>query len=371
MKKSTLFSEFKEQSKAEWLAKVEKDLKGKPLEGLNWDFFDTNMNPFFHADDLEEKPMALSNGQADNRWEIGEMIVVTDIKAANEQALFALERGANALCFLLEKSPKQEELTALLKGIQHEWISTNFILKQDSWKRLATNFIKMVKEKGQDLSQVACSFQFEGHPFSNPAEIESFKNIVSQLPKGHFLMVDVKDEKNPVTALATAIHKGNTLLSQIHDADLDLATLHSNIQFSMALDDDYFLNIAKIRALKLLWQQVLSAWNADLNAHSPIEVHLTKSHQTEDEHYNKIKASSQAMSAVMGGAHRLYVHPSDSFKTENGTAFSRRIALNINHLLQQESYLDRVIDPSAGSYYIETLTDNLAEKAWEKFQELV
>jgi methylmalonyl-CoA mutase len=77
------------------------------------------------------------------------------------------------------------------------------------------------------------------------------------------------------------------------------------------------------------------------------------------------------MSAVIGGASRLYIHPSDSFKDENGTSFSRRIALNINHLLQQESYLDRVIDPSAGSYYLETLTDTLAEKAWEKFQEKI
>ena len=76
------------------------------------------------------------------------------------------------------------------------------------------------------------------------------------------------------------------------------------------------------------------------------------------------------MSAVIGGTDRLYIYPSDSLVNENGTSFSRRIGLNVHHLMEQESYLDRVIDPSAGSYFIEELTNRIAEKAWKQFQNL-
>ena len=148
---------------------------------------------------------------------------------------------------------------------------------------------------------------------------------------------------------------------------LSVANFYSQIQFSITLGDSYFLNIAKIRALKLLWQQVLSAWNIQQNSISNIEVHLTTITQTEDENYNKIKSTAQAMAAVIGGANRLYIYPSDEFKDDLGTPFAQRIALNIQHLLQLESYLDRVIDPAAGSYYIENLTDLLAKNAWKRF----
>ena len=168
--------------------------------------------------------------------------------------------------------------------------------------------------------------------------------------------------------LVEALKKGNDILETINNLGLDIKNHHSQIQFSISINDNYFASIAKIRALKLLWQNVLTAWDKDLVANSPIEVHLTPNSQTEEDNYNKIKATTQAMSAVIGGADRLYIYPSDAFQNENGTTFSRRIALNVHHLLEQESYLDRVIDPSAGSYFIEELTNRIAEKAWQQFQ---
>ncbi len=83
-----------------------------------------------------------------------------------------------------------------------------------------------------------------------------------------------------------------------------------------------------------------------------------------------IRAATQALSAVIGGADRLYVLPSNAALGEESSAFSRRIARNVQHLLQLESHTDKVIDPAAGSYYIEKLTDKLTEQAWAKFQEI-
>ena len=122
--------------------------------------------------------------------------------------------------------------------------------------------------------------------------------------------------------------------------------------------------------MKLGWQQILDAWKITTPAIPNIEAHLTTSTQTDNENYNKIKATAQAMAAVIGGAKRLYIYPSDEVKDGLGTPFAQRIALNIQHLMQLESYMDRVVDPAAGSYYIENLTNKLATAAWTKFQEL-
>lgn len=362
-----LFSEFTPKTKAEWLAKVEKDLKGKPLDGLNWTLTEElNFTPFAHADDLESLPAPLVGNRDSNAWEIGVRVKVKDFAAANKEALTALENGANALCFELEKTPNHEELTLLLKDIQHEWIATHFKINQPAWERITANFIKIIEEKGQNPAEVVCSFSYEGNVVSDVAQ---FKTTLEKLPKGQFLTINAlpfyQGKEKVIKELAQTIQAANQVLIQLNNAGIDLKKTHSAIQFSMVLSDSYFLNIAKIRALKLLWQQILKAWDEGIETNAPIEIHLTTATQTEDENYNKIKATTQAMSAVIGGANRLYIYASDEFKDEKGTAFGQRIALNIQHLLQLESYLDRVVDPSAGSYYIENLTEVLAEKAWE------
>lgn len=364
-----LFKEFDSQSKAAWLAKVEKDLKGKPLDGLNWDYQGLALSPFFHKEDMSMALEPMTAGRADNTWEIGEVIIIKgeEYKAANEQAISALSRGASALCFEVNETPTIEEMRVLLTDIQHEWISTHFVYEGKSWKRLTTNFIKVVKEKGQNPIELACSFQSRQNPLN---DISDFKNTLLELPKCKLLVADTKGKyTDTAEELAAAIQVANGFLNELHDQNLDIKQYHNNIQFSLTVSDDYFPSIAKIRALKTLWQQVLTAWDKDLIADSTIEIHLTEAEQSEDENYNKIKATTQAMSAVIGGATRLFIHPSDQFKNAGGNNFSRRIALNINHLMQQESYLDRVVDPAAGSYFIEELTDRIGEKAWEIFKE--
>lgn len=372
-----LFNDFDKVTKAQWLEKVTKDLKGKPLESLNWQVEGLEFTPFYHGEDaLHQQP--ITENRADNSWEIGERIVVQNANyaAANQQALDALSKGANALQFVFDVRqtlplPTQTELKTLLENIQLEWISTHF--QANNSQELIENFILVIQEKEQNPSKVNCSFNVNNDDFFN--HIETFKTYISKLPKGKFLTVDVASDLSIVNSLAEAIKQGNAILEALNDNGFDIAEItessgqaHHLIQFAIGLDDQYFPSIAKIRALKTLWQQVLTAWNPDLKAMPNIEVHLTENAQTDDENYNKIKATTQAMSAVIGGANRLYVYPSDSFKSENGTTFSRRIALNVQHLLQQESYLDRVIDPSAGSYFIEELTEKIGEKAWEIFR---
>ena len=361
-----MFSEFKPVSKREWLDQVTRDLKGKKsIDSFNWQVEGMDFTPFYHGEDaINSTPIV--DGRSDNSWEIGERVVIQseDYAAANKQAVDALMKGANALLFVFENQPKQTDLVTLLESIQLEWISTHF--RANDSLELADSFVEVIREKGQDASQVSCSFHnIDAGCFE---QLEQLKRIMTSLPKAKLLTVDVSSDNDVVYNLAKAIKQGNDFLELLHGNGFELSETYQQIQFIISLNDDFFPSIAKVRALKSLWQQVLSAWDLSLKLAPNVEVHLTQNAQSDDENYNKIKATTQAMSAVIGGANRLYVYPSDSFKNKNGSVFTRRIALNVQHLLQQESYLDRVIDASAGSYFIENLTEEIAGKAWEVFQ---
>lgn len=372
---ATLFEQFQPVSKAEWLAKVEKDLKGKPIDGLNWAINDDiTLTPFAHADDLPATTFPLTNQRATNSWEIGVKVQVGNMQLANKEALNALMNGANAIAFELRKSPTKTDLKTLLKDIELEWISTHFIFKQQSWKRFISFFMNYVEEQKYDVTKVACTFSFKGEVVENAKDASRLEAVVKQLPKGQLMTVNARTlnrgTQKVVTEIAKTLAKGNAALIKLNQQGLDLNQYHAQIQFSISIGDSYFVNIAKIRALKLGWQQILDAWKITSAAIPNIEAHLTTATQTDNENYNKIKATAQAMAAVIGGTNRLYIYPSDEIKDGLGTPFAQRIALNIQHLMQLESYMDRVVDPAAGSYYIENLTNELAEAAWRKFQAL-
>ena len=258
----SLFSEFSTISKEEWLSKIEKDLKGKALEDLNWKISeDWMVSPIAHSSDLAVRETTiLHQEKTDNNWEIGEVIFVKDAKTANQEAIDGTLHYRN-------REQTIEELTQIL-------LSTNAYLK----------------------------------------EIEA----------------------NQVNSL----------------------------QLSIAIGESYFINIAKIRALKILWHNLMSAY--ELETPLTLEAHLATSSLTDDQHQNMIQMSTQALSAVIAGVDRLFLTPAD----HSYTAFTKRIARNVQHLLQLESHLDQVIDPSAGSYYIEKLTNEIVEQVWGKFTAL-
>ena len=169
--------------------------------------------------------------------------------------------------------------------------------------------------------------------------------------------------------MAQAIAKCCEYLAVLNEKGIPPKTTNNYLQFSVPVGKSYFIEIAKIRALKVLWANILEAFGVE-NARIPeIEAHLSPSAFGDHANTNMIRATSQAMSAVLGGVNRLTVLPSDANITES-TDFSRRIARNVQHLLTMESFLDRVIDPAKGSYYIETLTEKIAEYAWSDFQKM-
>ena len=362
-----LFSEFSPVSKEEWLKKVEKDLKGRPLSDLNWSLDDLTLSALTHVSDLTEQYAPLTNNRRSNAWKSCVQIPVKDPKIANANAINYLELGANALSFTFEKSPSQNDLTTLFKNIELGWISTNYIVQEASAGQFLDDFIAVAKAKGEDLTTLKCSFQLADEFQS----VEQFNAYLNAIPKARLVTVNAvpfcHQKEGVIHELTQIVQNIHSTIANAVKEGYDFIKVCATLQISLTLTDDYFVNIAKLRAIRLLWWHYATAYEVSTTSSIPLlslQVVLTDLTHTADEHYNKIKATSQAMAAVIGGANRLIIQASD----KEQSPFAKRIALNVQHLLQLESYFDRVLDPAAGSYFIENLSTNLAEKAWINFQ---
>ncbi len=365
-----LFAEFPPVTKAEWFAKIEKDLKSRPLSDLNWTQIPPlSLNPFVHAEDFIEQPEPILDNRSANTWAISEDIEVTDFAAANKQTLAALMAGVNAPRFVFDTYPTENQLAKLLENVELDYISTHFQAKTDN--RSPLSFLKSFKNiAGEKAAELKGAVHYD--PFANGgSDVTEATALINWAAENlsNFVVITVNSERfnqnteGVVSELSNALAAGESYIKQLTNNGLAIDKIQNRIAFRFQIGSSYFVEIAKLRAFKLLWGNVLSAYHALPTTPclfaftSPIKRH-------EDVNIHKIQATTEAMSAVIGGIETLTVAPSEA------SDFGRRIARNVQHLLSMESYLDRVADPSAGSYYIEKLTEQLAEAAWREFQKL-
>ena len=376
-----LFSSFSSVSKEQWLDKVTADLKGKSLDTLDWQLEENiRLSAIYAPADQPANTAPILDKRAANTWQIGEYIEVKDLGAANAQALEGLMGGVNAPLFIHHHLPTLEELEILLKDIEPDFISVHFAPAYPGKDpaELFRNLIYYTRRRGFNLGKIRGSMDFDPlldwvePPFKPMARILSF--AANHTPHFRVLQVNGRTLHSGITntaqELALIVAKGVDYLAQLAEWNVDPKTTNAHLQFSVALSTSYFVAIAKLRALKILWANALAAFELENAPIPPISAHLAAESQTTDREYNMIKAATQAMSAVIGGADIVYVTPSDYQITGDSTAFSRRIARNAQHLLQLESHLDQVVDPAAGSYFIENLTRELAAEAWQQFQKI-
>ena len=381
MSQQNLFAEFSTTSKADWLKRIEKDLKGRPISELMWEIPNISIDPFAHADDFKESYPAITS-KAGNEWLICENIDVQDkdFKKANHKALAFLMGGANALNFMVSDYPSESQLDVLLENIELGYISIYF--NETTQKISPLTFLKTFKKVADKKNENATSEAsiLRGgilyDPFADGRyDVKAVMDVIEwahmNLPEFKVLTLNAsrffKGSESVVEELANALVAANIYIKKLQERELDIAHFSKKIMFRFGIGVSYFIEIAKLRAFKLLWGNVLQAY--DLEAETPfLWAFISSATQAENVHTNKIRATTQAMSAVMGGIDVLSIDPSDAIEGESSD-LSYRIARNVQHLLQMESYMDKVADPAAGSYYIEKLTDDLAEAVWEKFQE--
>lgn len=339
---------FAPVSAQEWLTRLEKDLKGKPLSELDWTVEENvEMKPFY-VDGASARPTMAKQG--DNTWSICEKIVVKNTKEANEQIMSALMGGAEALLVEMEHVC-EADLNSTLNGVMLEIIEVHFSVKPEAINELSlwlNGYCMAQKIEPSSLKgSIAIADSTQAMEFAQL--FEGFKTI--KLSSG-------LENDSPSHQIASLLKQARVSMSASDDSSW---AQKANAMFvDIEVGVDYLVEIAKLRALKRCFASFFKAYNLET---ASIYTHVsTRNHSTEA-NQNMIAAGMQALSAVIGGCDCLTVTPAD----ESVTLFSRRIARNVQNLLQLEVFMGRVQDPAAGAWFIEELTDKLAEEAWNAF----
>ncbi|GHU77137.1 methylmalonyl-CoA mutase small subunit [Bacteroidia bacterium] len=397
--KEKLFSEFPPVSTEEWMAKITADLKGAPFEKkLVWktgEGFD--VNPFYRADDIADWKRTDSlpgefpyvrGTKKDNDWYVRQNIDVTDFKAANAQALDLLQKGVTSLGFHFSGNDvAPENIATLLEGIYPESVELNF-------KTCNTKAVELIRilgsyliDKGADLSK--CFGSVDYNPFKKPlvkgVAVDNWVDEAAEVlkagmavPRYKVLAVDaclLNDAGSYISQeLGYALAWGNEIIAKLSDAGFPVDVVAKKIKFNFGISTNYFLEIAKFRAARWLWAEIVAAYNPDGSKKDPegaakmdIQAQTSEWNQTIfDAHVNLLRTQTEAMSAAIAGVDSITVSPFDA-TYETPDEFSERIARNQQLLLKEECHFDKVVDPSGGSYYIEVLTNSLADVAWKLF----
>ena len=395
--KEKLFSDFPPVSTQEWMDKIQVDLKGADYEKkLVWK---TNegfkVKPFYRQEDLEglkttdglpgQYPYLRGIKKDDNTWFIRQDIRVDDPAEANAKALDILNEGIDSLGFHVPaKALDADFIRTLLKDICCECIELNFTTCQRHTLQLAELLVAYFKEKGYDPEKIQGSVNFDpiskmlqkGKDLSGiVAKGAELVKVLAPFPKFRCIAVNSLKLNNAgayiYQELGYALAWGNYYLNALVEAGIPVDLAARKIKFNFGISSNYFMEIAKFRAARMLWADIVKAYGPTEECACKMVAHAETSTfnlTLFDAHVNLLRTQTEAMSAAIAGVNSITVTPFDKvYETPN--EFSERIARNQQLLLKEEAHLNRIVDAAGGSYYIENLTVAIAQQAWNLFLE--
>lgn len=391
-KKEKLFEQFPGVTYEEWREKVTTDLKGADFDKkLVWRTNEGfNVQPIYRAEDIAglattdslpgEFPYVRGT-RKDNDWLTRQEILPLDPVEANKVALEVLNKGVTSLGFKLNE-PTKENIAACLKDIVIGAVEINFSCCPRKALDLVTNLAAYLKETGHEAD-------FRGSVDYNPlkpalrhgkkldiaaitANAKAIVEAAANVPGLRVLAVDSVMLANSgafiFQELGYALAWGADWMTLLTEAGLSADTVANRIKFNMGVSSNFFMELAKFRAARMLWAQIVKQYT-DNKESAKMHVHAATSRFNQtiyDAHVNLLRSQTESMSAALAGVDSITTTPFDlPYKTPD--AFSERIARNQQFLLKEESHLDKVIDPAGGSYYVETLTVSIANEAWKLF----
>jgi len=401
VKREKLFDQFPPVTTKEWLDKIHADLKGSDFnKKLVWKTFEgIDVMPFYRAEDIEylryintlpgEFPYLRGNKTKNNNWLIRQDIEVSNYSESNIKALAILSKGVDSLGFIISdpESVNKENFNILLHNLPLEKIEINFLCNGKA-KEILDLITGMVI--GRSLDPLLIFGAIEADPLSRlmingtlciPVEsgfdyLASLTSSSSVLPGLRTIHLNASNFRNAgadiVQELAFGISMGNEYMVQLTKRGFGAEIAASKIRFSFGIGSHYFLEIAKLRAARLLWSVITHGYRIEKGKGDKMEMHCitTEYNKTIDDPYNNmLRTQTEAMSAILAGTDSLTIQSFDIVIRQPGE-FSERIARNQQLILKEESCFDKVADPAGGSYYIEKLTSLIADSSWKLFLEI-
>ena len=398
-KREKLFTEFPPVPTEKWEEVITADLKGADYERkLVWRTGEGfNVRPYYRAENLEgiqflgsqagEFPFVRGT-RTHNRWHVHQTVAVECPKEANAEALKLLNSGVDSLGFSIAKEGfTAADLDELLREISIPAVELTFCGVQTG--NVAGLVLDKLEKEGlmADAHVAFCIDPLvkglsQKGDFCSPDGEKCFAKIVSLIERTreykHIRIVTVSAGifsnagSTIVEELAFALSAGNDYLARLTDAGVDADTAARKLRFSFSVTSNYFMEIAKFRAARMLWANIVKGYAPAKNCACKMMIHARTADWNQtvyDPYVNMLRGTTEAMSATIAGVHSLEVTPFDA-AFENPTEFSKRIARNVELLLKNESHFDQVVDPAGGSYYVENLTQSIAAEAWKHFLEI-
>ena len=400
--KLNMLAEFPAISAKTWKEKIVADLKGADFDKkLVWRTSEGfNVQPYYRQEDLKGlKTTVSAPGQfpyvrgtkTTNEWAIRQNICATkNARKANAKALDILNKGVTSLGFCLNAEKlSYRYIKTLLAGIKLDAVAINFNVCACKAPALANILVRLVGRSGYDFKAVTGSINVDpiknmllkGKPLTKEqvaekivATVKAAKTLVNYRVVGVNSVALNNSGAYCAQELAYALAWGAEYMTMMTEAGLPNYLAARSIRFNMGIGGNYFMELAKFRAARLLWAKIVEAYKAPVftaalkeAAKMNVSAETSRFNMTIfDAYVNMLRTQTETMSAALAGVDEIVVTPFDA-TYEEPTEFAERIARNQQLLLKEESHFDKVVDPAAGSYYIENLTNSIAEEAWKQF----
>ncbi|MDQ0269371.1 methylmalonyl-CoA mutase subunit beta [Cytobacillus purgationiresistens] len=380
---------FKPQSIEDWKLKAEDTLKGKSIDALSRNTYENiKLKPLYTNEDLHQDVSQYpgegdfrrgmdSLGYVERDWNISQKMTETDPQILREKLLQAFKTGQTAIAFNID-AMAATGLVQIVEGL-HEQYPFSIVTEKS---------LKPIFDQLQTLNK---SEEIEGYIAMDPLAVtaktgasidtsysgwaEAVSSADKHLPKLQTVIVDSSvyhnGGANAVQELAVSVAVGVNHIERLLNQGMSIEKIVQKIVFKYATGANFFMEIAKLRAARLLWNKVTEAYGvAVVDRRMVIAVETSSFTQTAyDPYVNMLRSGNEAFAAVLGGIQYLHVAPYNAPEGASSN-FSDRIARNTQLILREEAHLKKVIDPAGGSWYIEHLTKELAEQAWAFFLQI-
>ena len=386
---------FEPVSTEDWVAKINVDLKGADFnKKLVWRTNEGfNVMPFYRRSDLKELAhMGTVPGQFpyvrgtkdSNNWLIRQQIQGNTPEEVNSEARHAIDRGVDSIGIKLGRNITAEQLALVLQDIDLKKIEVNVSCCMGKAVEIAHMLVAYLKEKGLE-NDFRGSIDFNPfkrllrHGLDFPRDLKeealAMYEAVKDVPNLKCYAVDSYMLNNAgayiTQELGYALAWGAEWMTLLTEAGLTPCEVAKRIKFNMGISSNYFMELAKFRAARMLWAEIVKAYGAEDDC-CKMTVHAVTSQFNQtiyDAHVNLLRSMTETMSAALAGVDSIETLPFD-LQYKRPDEFSERIARNQQLLLREESHLNKVVDPAGGSYYIENLTASIAKVAWELFNKV-
>ncbi len=397
---NNFFSEFAATDKKAWEKKIVSDLKVKAFEELNWKSPEgIEVSPVYTRDDLAalsyldttpgETPYNRGVKTKSNNWLIHQRFMAENMDETNQNIRTAIRSGVSEVEIETTSAITDKDVENLLLKINPEKVRLCFNTGNQP-QELYSFLMNYFQKSNYDTHKIKGAIEFD--PFieylyeTDPNK----KDIKKELQKASSLIQEMNNNLpgfcllsihgnilNNAGAtipqeLGICLSMGSEFLFSLTETGQTADVISRHIQMILGIGSNYFMEIAKIRAARLLWSTLINTYNKDIPGNEKTFIRSVPSwwNKTKlDPWVNMLRYTTEALSAALGGADSVGQFPFNQLTKKPGN-FSERIARNTQIILKKEAYFDKVADPAAGSYYIESLTDSIAEEAWTLFKEI-